>query len=79
MLYDRLCILLFSCCLQFSLLVYLARCKRLLEFSVEDGSDRDARTRWMRSNFQAGHGHLGSGSGKKETVDLRCSLFCNGR
>ena len=41
-------------------LVYHAGFKRLQEFSVYNGSDRDARTRWMRRSFRAGHGSLQS-------------------
>ena len=36
-------------------LVYHVRYKKLQEFSAGDGSDRDTRTRWMRTSFRAGY------------------------
>ena len=53
-LYAFLCIFLF--CLFANFPSYHARYKMLQEFSAEDGSERDTRTRWMKSSFGAGHG-----------------------
>ena len=53
-LYALLCIFLF--CLFQSSLVIRPGPKKLQEFSAEDGSDQETRTRWMRSRFRAGHG-----------------------
>ena len=53
---------------------YHARFKRLQVFSTEGGSDRDRRTRWMRSSVRAGHGSYRSLI-QKGTVVYCCSYI----
>ena len=77
MLHALLCVFCFFLVCKFSP-VYHATYKRLREFYVDDGSDWNARTRCMRSSFQAGHG-IGSGVGKTSIADLGCLLRCGGR
>ena len=53
---------------------YHARFKRLQVFSTEGESDRDRRTRWMRSSVRAGHGSYRSLI-QKGTVVYCCSYI----
>ena len=75
------CAVFFCCFLDFLLSAKISRvyqaCTRgdiFFPSSVGEIGIRE-QDRWMRSSFQAGHGHLGSSFGQRDTVASRRSLF----